>query len=78
MIRLVVVCLGFDTLQYRVLRCAADAADEVHALGPASSRRITASRYLTGFHPASSGSRTRPRACSPIEPSCARRSGAAS
>lgn len=52
MIRLLVVCLGFDTLQYRVLRCAADAADEVHALGPASSRRITASRTLTGFHPA--------------------------
>jgi predicted ATP-grasp superfamily ATP-dependent carboligase len=50
--RLLVVCLGFGTLQYRVLRCAADAADEVHALGPASSRRITASRHLTRFHPA--------------------------
>jgi biotin carboxylase len=50
--RLLVVCLGFGTLQFRVLRCAADAADEVHVLGTASSRRITSSRCLTGFHPA--------------------------
>ena len=52
MTRLLVVCLGFGTLQYRVLRCAADAADEVHVLGPPSSRRIATSRCLTAFHPA--------------------------
>lgn len=42
MTRLLVVCLGSGTLPYRVLRCAADAADEVHALGPAPSRRAPA------------------------------------
>lgn len=50
MTRLLVVCLSSGTLPYRVLRCAADAADQVHALGPAPSRRITGSRYLTRFH----------------------------
>lgn len=47
--KLVLLCFAFDTLQYRVLRCAADVADAVYVLGPASARRLAASRFCSRF-----------------------------
>ena len=53
--KLLLVCAAFDTpLQYRVLRCAADAADAVYVMGPASARRLASSRFCAGFTPAAS------------------------
>ncbi len=48
------ICFAFDTLQYRVLRCAAELARGVYVLGPPSARRLAFSRFCTGFIPASS------------------------
>jgi hypothetical protein len=49
---LLLVCFGFNTLHYRVLRCAADVAGPVHVLGTAPARWLAASRYCASFTPA--------------------------
>ncbi len=54
-VRLLLLCPAFDTpLQYRVLRCAAEAAEAIYVLGPESARRLASSRFCSGFIPAAS------------------------